>query len=725
MKKVSAFAVFKAKKDRDDTPKLDKKSSKITIKKASSTMAIPAAEEDKMSSRLLRAIKGGSFRNTIRGNKHRPNLLADGSGNSPFVAGDGMEVKLTSVKDKDKKQETTLNASTDNTPPIPRKTRQTTNAKPAVLENKTSKQRQQLPPLPNNNVGGFKNHLQPEPVQSSDKLSILDRVVQNGHYESFVDISSDTSKDSKGLEITSSDINNTKNKIKRDLEDASPESSLTKKKRLNSPNSVLVQAVVPQTKDKGKGKKVDPNMIMGSMYDSTEEAKKLFDCMIHPVQVDKFLRELWQKKPLLVRRHISHYNDGWFSTEELDRILEKEDIQFGVNLDVTSYIDGQRETHNPVGRAYKAIVWDFYKKGCSVRMLNPQTYSKNVWKMLSTLQEYFGCFVGANIYLTPPGTQGFAPHYDDIEAFVLQLEGKKHWKLYNPISDQETLPRESSRNYSESEIGTCILDVTLHAGDLLYFPRGFVHQAHALEDVHSLHITVSCFQKNTWGDLLQKLLPRGLEIAMEEDIEFRQGLPLDYLGYMGLVNSDVESPKRDAFIQKTCSLMAKMIHNYCPIDVACDQLGKQFIQDSLPPVLTKGEKSCSIHGHGERWDPVTSSVKGATNIQLDTMIKLIRKGCIRMITEDDAVRIYHNLENARVYHGKETQYVEVSAELAPVVEFLFLNYPEYVLVNSLPTPSVEDRVELANVLYDKGLIIVGEPLSVEHVDIPSDNGSSF
>lgn len=48
-------------------------------------------------------------------------------------------------------------------------------------------------------------------------------------------------------------------------------------------------------------------------------------------------------------------------------------------------------------------------------------------------------------YLTPPGTQGFAPHYDDIEAFVLQLEGKKQWSLYNPRSDNETLPRFSSR----------------------------------------------------------------------------------------------------------------------------------------------------------------------------------------------------------------------------------------------------------------------------------------
>lgn len=39
-------------------------------------------------------------------------------------------------------------------------------------------------------------------------------------------------------------------------------------------------------------------------------------------------------------------------------------------------------------------------------------------------------------YLTPPGTQGFAPHYDDIEAFIIQMEGKKHWRLYHPRSGQ-------------------------------------------------------------------------------------------------------------------------------------------------------------------------------------------------------------------------------------------------------------------------------------------------
>ena len=36
-------------------------------------------------------------------------------------------------------------------------------------------------------------------------------------------------------------------------------------------------------------------------------------------------------------------------------------------------------------------------------------------------QDHFNSMVGANVYLTPPGTQGFAPHWDDVEVFMLQL----------------------------------------------------------------------------------------------------------------------------------------------------------------------------------------------------------------------------------------------------------------------------------------------------------------
>ena len=63
-------------------------------------------------------------------------------------------------------------------------------------------------------------------------------------------------------------------------------------------------------------------------------------------------------------------------------------------------------------------------------------------------------------------------------------------------------------------------------------------QGKTFEDAHSLHITVSVCQKNTWGDLMEKLVPRALQLATQEDVEFRKSLPIDYLNYMGVAFSD-------------------------------------------------------------------------------------------------------------------------------------------------------------------------------------------
>lgn len=116
----------------------------------------------------------------------------------------------------------------------------------------------------------------------------------------------------------------------------------------------------------------------------------------------------------------------------IDQILWKHNIKFSKNIDITSYTNGERQTHNPLGRATADRVWGFFEQGFSVRLLNPQTFIPQVGMVVSVLQELFQCMVGANVYLTPQNSQGFAPHYDDIDAFVLQIEGSKHWRVYEP-----------------------------------------------------------------------------------------------------------------------------------------------------------------------------------------------------------------------------------------------------------------------------------------------------
>ena len=78
----------------------------------------------------------------------------------------------------------------------------------------------------------------------------------------------------------------------------------------------------------------------------------------------------------------------------------------------------------------------------------------------------------------------------------------------------EVLPRTSSRDFREDEIGKPVLDVVLGEGDLLYLPRGWIHQAVTTrEDTHSLHLTVSCMQDWSWASMLEEVLPEAVKHA--------------------------------------------------------------------------------------------------------------------------------------------------------------------------------------------------------------------
>ncbi|XP_069017829.1 ribosomal oxygenase 1 isoform X2 [Embiotoca jacksoni] len=447
---------------------------------------------------------------------------------------------------------------------------------------------------------------------------------------------------------------------------------------------------------------------LARVNNSRERASKLFQWIINPIPAKAFLKDTWEKKPIFVQRQNPDYYKGLFSTAEFDRILREEEVQYGVNLDVTSYTKGKRETHNPPGRALPFTVWDFYESGCSIRLLNPQAFSSTVWNVLSILQEQFGSMAGANVYLTPPGTQGFAPHYDDIEAFVVQLEGKKHWRVYNPRTEDEVLPVLSSQNFNQTDIGKPILDVVLEAGDLLYFPRGFIHQGNCLPDAHSMHITISSYQKNSWGDLLQRVVPAALEIAMEEDVEFRKGLPLDYLTYMGVQNSDKDDPRRPKFFSQIESLMMKLT-NYAPVDAAVDQKARDFLHDCLPPMLTPDELVSSVQGAPVRWE--CGQVKNMNvNITTQTRVRLLRAGCARLCSNGDAVHLYYTIDNSRVYHKEELKSFEIKSEHTDAIEFLIHSYPDYVTVGSFPCDSSPDRITLAELLFERGIIHTAEPL---------------
>lgn len=444
---------------------------------------------------------------------------------------------------------------------------------------------------------------------------------------------------------------------------------------------------------------------------SIEEGERLFGVLIKPVLVPTFMASYWEQKPIRIQRRFADYYKDLISTEVIDKMLRENHVEFTKNIDITQYKDGVRETLNPNGRAMPPCVWHYYGEGCSIRILNPQTFLPAIHSLNATLQEYFQCMVGANVYLTPKNSQGFAPHYDDIEAFVLQVEGKKHWRVYKPTGRSNMLPRESSKNLSQEEIGEPCLDVILEAGDLLYFPRGFIHQATTLKDCHSLHITVSVYQKQTYGDLLEILIPMALKEAINENVDLRRGLPLNIWQKLGVVNSDTFFPERESIIKQIKSCFEKVcryVKSDTNLDNAVDQMALRYQHDAMPPKLTPEEELRSVYR--SKAMVTQHGVVDSPFIEVDTKIRLIRANVLRLVRHGDEIRVYYSSENSKEYHGLEENFLEIEPTDAPAIEVLIKTYPTFITPDQLQLEDDDRNLTVAQDLWEKGILMTDEPL---------------
>jgi len=186
-------------------------------------------------------------------------------------------------------------------------------------------------------------------------------------------------------------------------------------------------------------------------------------------------------------------------------------------------------------------VEDLLRAGCTLQAIHPQQYSNSVWRVLYLLECYFGGLVGSNCYITPAGSQGLAPHHDDVEVFVCQLEGSKRWRLYKPI---DPLAEGCSGDLDRHLIGQPHIEVVLEPGDLLYMPRGTIHEAMAQEELSS-HLTISAMQGQNWGKLLQVAMEGALEALKRDTLDAKQSLPLHYQAFLGTLHDESIVPNKD------------------------------------------------------------------------------------------------------------------------------------------------------------------------------------
>ena len=450
--------------------------------------------------------------------------------------------------------------------------------------------------------------------------------------------------------------------------------------------------------------------------DRDDAPERLLAHLLHPLSLARFEGEVWERRPAHISRGNARFFDGLFGMDNVRSLLAAGRLRYGLHVDVTRYdvVHGRTTLNEGQNVASADTVWRRYSDGCSVRVLHPQRWCDALHAALGVLERHFNCAAGCNAYLTPPRSAGFAPHYDDVDAFVCQLEGRKRWRLYPPRDESEVLPRVSSLNFREDELGPPTLEVVLEAGDVLYMPRGCIHQAESLPGEHSLHVTLSTGHASTWADLLELAIPAALAQAVEELPALRHSLPRHLLNHVGVMHEpapgeegegggdEAAAEQRDKLLEHAHALLQAVMQRM-PLDAAADQLGARFMRTRLAPAGRAG---------------------GASRPKLGprSMLRLRFAGAARLVVEDEEACVYHPFANERLTamagYGAAPQEASDAAEAedaarlvfaldaAPSIEALLRAYPQPIELRALPSGGGADDTRIATRLLDAGVLVL-------------------
>jgi ribosomal protein L16 Arg81 hydroxylase len=258
---------------------------------------------------------------------------------------------------------------------------------------------------------------------------------------------------------------------------------------------------------------------------ATARAPSALDLTLDPVDRETFLAEYCDRRPLVLERGEPGRFDGVLSDADVERLVCETAIRSpafrlvrdGAQLAPSGYTrDVPWRPGSFTGTAVVDRVAQEHAAGATLVLQALHLHHHPAALYCRGLEIALGWPVQANAYCTPPSAQGFAVHHDTHDVFVLQVSGHKHWRIYEPVVELPLKDQRWSADRADA-VGAPVHDIVLRAGDTLYIPRGWPHEAAAAQDA-SLHVTVG-LHPPTRLDALRAALA-----GCADDVEFRRAL---------------------------------------------------------------------------------------------------------------------------------------------------------------------------------------------------------
>ncbi|KZN56551.1 ribosomal protein uL16 3-hydroxylase [Pseudoalteromonas luteoviolacea] len=197
----------------------------------------------------------------------------------------------------------------------------------------------------------------------------------------------------------------------------------------------------------------------------------MYQLSINDMSPETFLKEYWQKKPLLIKGGFKNFQDP-LSAEELAGLAMEDSIESRL---VTNHDENWLAHHGPFENFDKLTETNStllvqavdHWHPPAAQLLEPFRFIPN-WRIDDLMISYS----------TPKG--GVGPHLDQYDVFIIQGEGKRHWRVGMPDASLKQFTKDKA--LLQVEQFDAIIDEILEPGDILYIPPGCPHEGYAVEN---------------------------------------------------------------------------------------------------------------------------------------------------------------------------------------------------------------------------------------------------
>lgn len=235
--------------------------------------------------------------------------------------------------------------------------------------------------------------------------------------------------------------------------------------------------------------------------------------LISPVSSADFLHHYFEQDILYVANDGEKSIDHIFSQDDAELILRQHEdrLQNFMRVGYKEKITFPKFSGS--GKGTREWIFNKYEEGWTLIIDYLQDFCLPVTRLLRGLEADFGCSFDVSAFLTPKNAPGIDPHCDRTDVFILQIEGCKEWRIFGQA--------DKNLSIDLNNLAKPTHEISLQPGDVLYLPRGFIHQGET-QTRASLSLSIKPVDTLRWVTFLKRLL----DVASQTETDLRRSVPL-------------------------------------------------------------------------------------------------------------------------------------------------------------------------------------------------------